>query len=134
MKNKLFLMILFFLALSLAFLNFYAGLYFWYWRFWWFDLFMHFTGGVSVALLVLYLYKNFKLKEKISVASAILFVTITISVLWEIMEFLIDANLFSGNYFVDTLTDIFIALTGAFIISLLSNKIKIKTNNEEPGV
>ena len=92
---------------------------------------MHFIGGISVALLVFYLHKIFELEKKVDIISFILFVTVTIAILWEIMEFLIDANLFSGNYFFDTLTDIFSALTGASIISVLSNKIKIEIYNEE---
>lgn len=131
MKNKLFLLILFLLVSLLAFLNFYAGQYFWYWKFWWFDLIMHFSGGVSIALLVFYLHKIFELKEKININSLIFFITITIAILWEIMEFLIDANLFGGNYFFDTLTDVFIALIGALIVSSLSNKIKIEIYKEE---
>ncbi|MBU3969115.1 hypothetical protein KJ991_02815 [Patescibacteria group bacterium] len=134
MKNKIFLLILFLLSTTIAILNIYAGRYFWYWRFWWFDLAMHFMGGIAVALVLLYFYGVFNLKEKIKLISLILFSTFTIAVSWEIMEFLIDANLFGKNYFFDTLTDIFIGLIGALIVFFMSNKIGIVNSREETNV
>jgi len=126
MKNKIFLILVLLMSALLAVLNFYAGQYFWYWRFSWFDLLMHFIGGITLALLFSYLYKKLVSDyEKIKLAYSIFLPIIIIAVLWEIMEFMIDANLFGKNYFIDTLTDIFIALFGALIIFLFSDKIDI---------
>ncbi|MFA5838641.1 MAG: hypothetical protein WC849_01755 [Candidatus Paceibacterota bacterium] len=130
MKNKIFFSILFLLSFAISVLNIYAGRYFWYWRFSWFDLLMHFTGGVTVALILLYFSKAPGLKEKIKTASFILFSTVFIAIMWEVMEFLLDQNLFGKNYFFDTITDIFIALVGATIISIFSDKIKIVNSKE----
>lgn len=131
MKNKTFFSILFLLSFTIVILNIYAGKYFWYWRFSWFDLIIHFTGGITVALILFYFSKILNLKEKIKVMSLILFSTLFITISWEIMEFLIDDNLFGKNYFFDTFTDIFVALIGASIISVFSDKIRIVNSKEE---
>lgn len=131
MRNKIFLSVSFLLSVIIVILNIYAGKYFWYWRFWWFDLVMHFTGGVTVALMLSYFSQVFGLKEKIKTFSLILFSTLFIITIWEIMEFFIDANLFGKNYFFDTITDIFIALVGAIIVSVFSGKIGIVNPREK---
>lgn len=131
MKNKIFLSILFLLSVIIVVLNIYAGKYFWYWRFWWFDLVMHFTGGVTIALILFYFSQVFGLKEKIKISSLILFFTVFIATVWEVTEFFIDYNLFGKNYFFDTITDIFIALVGATIVSIFSDKIEIVNSREK---
>ena len=47
----------------------------------------------------------------------ILLLAIIIGVLWEIFEFVIDVNIFTDNYFIDTLTDLFMAIIGAILAS-----------------
>ena len=115
LKSLVCLMFLIFIANSLA-LKFY-----WYFSIWWFDMFMHFLGGLWEGLFFIWFFSiiNFPfLKLSLEVVDfrliykTILFVLL-IGIFWEFFEF------FANNYIghdpfsiLDTVSDVFFDLVG----------------------
>lgn len=100
-----------------------AGLYE---RFWWFDIPMHFVGGVLVAISITLLLQIFSQEKKIVLNSKILEFLIIISITslfavsWEFMEFFFDfyfSSHMQGNM-TDTLKDLCMGLLGAYIVAV----------------
>lgn len=80
------------LAVLIGVLNFYAYEFFWYWRYWWFDILMHTLGGIWVGAFVLwflFIIQKGKMVQY-SARAAFLFAFAGISVVgagWELFEF-----------------------------------------------
>lgn len=118
-KKKKLLAKLLWLILFIFFINFFASFVFsWYWTIWWFDMFMHFLGGIWVSLAFLWLfYTRFVTligKEKTFTVFALVFFSVfAVAFLWEIFEFSIDTfiTLKKQDIF-DTLSDILLGLAG----------------------
>lgn len=91
-------------------LNFYL-----YWTFWWFDLSVHFLGGLWVALTSLWIYIFIRGDKELSRRRTFFIVLISIIVvggLWEAFEYF--AGISPGNNFIiDTTTDGLMDLLGA---------------------
>lgn len=99
-----------FIFLILA-VNFLANKLYWYSSLWWFDMVMHFSGGVWVGLFGLYLLEP----ETISLASVfkILLFVFLIGVAWEVFESFVDKVITQNSFnILDTSSDIFFDLTG----------------------
>lgn len=101
------------LAVAFATAHYFAGLVSLYWYLWWFDILMHFWGGILIGLGV-YVFLGFSainLRPKLwHVLLALLVVTIS----WEIFE-----NIFGlynpVNYQIDTMQDILIGFVGGLL-------------------
>ena len=105
--------------------------YFLYWEFWWFDIVMHFLGGLFVGLLATYLYYHSRFIEPkhfsfIFILLLSLGASALIGVLWELFEFASDQFAISigrrielQQEFQDTLGDLFFDLIGAFVGALM---------------
>ncbi len=136
MKIKRQLFIFSFVLISLvAGLNKMALNFFLYWRFWWFDIMMHFLGGLWIGSIVLWFYyfsgyiKNpIKTKKYIFWISVISVVIVGLG--WEVFEFLIDANLREG-YFGDTILDLIMDIIGAIVAYWIIIKTSRKEKIEE---
>ena len=100
-------------------LNFIAGKLSWYISIWYFDMPMHFLGGVFVGLLSIYLSKYIKLDFfNLNFKKQLLYIflfTLIVGVGWEIFEFIFN-NVIGGQYFntLDTISDICFDLAGGF--------------------
>lgn len=112
-------------------LNFYL-----YWRIWWFDVLMHFLGGLWVGLTALWIYflsgyiKNIK-KDKVFIFGISLFTVLVIGIGWEVFEYIIDAHIgMKQGYWEDTFIDLFMDILGAslasvfFLKNIRENRIK----------
>jgi len=119
----------FVLIFLIATLHILAINFFLYWKFWWFDILLHFLGGLWVGLsfLQFYFFSNLiKIKKK---SNLFIFIFSVLTVLfvglgWEIFEFIIGVN-FSENYWSDTILDLIMDTVGALTVSLLFIKLKI---------
>ncbi len=108
----------------LAGTHFLALTFFLYWKLWWFDVVMHFFGGITVAL------GFFTLKDLVrQIPDRFLYVVpimagaLFVILAWEIFEY--QFGLFkSDGYVVDTVTDIVLGLVGAFLGFLLGHKLR----------
>ena len=91
-------------------LNFYF-----YWTFWWFDLSVHFLGGLWVALTSLWIYLFIHSEKELGRRKTFFIVFTAIIVvggLWEAFEYF--AGISPGdNFIMDTTTDILMDLLGA---------------------
>ncbi|MBY0376433.1 hypothetical protein K2P96_00455 [Patescibacteria group bacterium] len=87
--------------------------FFWYYTVWWFDMLMHFLGGLWVGLFFSYVFfGTIDTKRFIFKVIAYLFV---VGVLWEIFEFATN-NVIGHDPFniLDTVSDLFFDLAGGF--------------------
>lgn len=121
--KTIFVFLIFILALhAVAFSNY------WYWTVWWFDMPMHFFGGVWLAMVFLLLNSKFKILNGSSIpqlSDYLIAVFITLSfvafggILWEFFEFFYDLLISSRGYAgfaqlgaADTVSDLFFDLFG----------------------
>ncbi len=118
--RSLFSLIVVIAILHITAINFYL-----YWDFWWLDLIIHFLGGFWIALLVLWFisfsgYSAYRPRfygYDITWALSIL-ASLGIAILWEVFEFQTGITVMSSRYWGDTLSDIFMGLTGGSVASL----------------
>lgn len=138
--NKLHLLIVSLLiACALAYLNSLAFDYYWYWRFWWFDIVMHFFGGIMLGGIGLYFFSH---EEQAGVRpsfmpllSQALAVAVGIGLLWEFFEFGLDHVVVSGVTLKtvqalqlgisDTLSDLALDVMGATTVACCYYLIRV---------
>jgi len=118
MQKKILNQILF-LIVVIFFLNLLAMKFYWYWSIPWFDMLMHFLGGLFISLVLLWLNYFRGLLGSFSKKKAILIAilgTLVIGLLWEIFEFSLDTFITEKSWdMADTLSDLFFDLLGAGI-------------------
>ena len=130
MRKNVLIFILF-LAGLVAILNYVAIDNFLYWRFWWFDILMHFLGGLLIGLMSLWAYfysdffKNSKVEKNILIIISLISVWF-IGVGWEIFEILIEPEYFKEGYILDTILDLVMDTLGAIVAGLILLKINKK--------
>lgn len=136
-RNHLILIAVLFILVIL--LNALAFQFNWYWRLWWFDLLMHFLGGLTVAFTVFYItqtaYKNYfsrLVKHKADLFSLAIISAFLVGGAWELFEFGLDqyqtsivalksiATLQIG--LTDSFFDLLFDLIGASVAALIFSK------------
>jgi len=107
-----------------------ANHFFLYWRFWWFDMLMHFLGGLWIAWLGYYLFSlsNYlpKIFKRYSIFIITFFSVLIIGVLWEIFEYITKVSLRQDNYILDTYLDLLMDTLGWGLAYVLLLKISLK--------
>jgi len=118
---------IFAVSLLIAFLHLGALEYFWYWQFWWFDIPLHFLGGVLLALIASFLYIKYGSTEG-RVTNRMIFINLIATVLivgflWEVFELVAGGREFAdSDYTLDTIADMFTDLAGGlFVYGIISN-------------
>jgi hypothetical protein len=113
------------LVLMIGVINVVASYFHWYWSIWWFDMPVHFMGGVFVAMLTIYiLYKRIGVsmasKQNLKVLLIILAGTFVFGFLWEIFEFFVQGGL-NGNLanVTDSVSDMCFDLAGGIFASIM---------------
>jgi hypothetical protein len=127
MKKKSLSIFIFVLIFGIAILNNIGNELFLYWRFWWFDIVMHFLGGLWVGLSALWIYYFSGFIKETKKDSSFIFLLSFLSVLvvglgWEVFEFIIEVE-FSSLYISDTSLDLIMDILGGIIASLMVLKI-----------
>lgn len=141
LKQKLFLE-QFILIIIIAVLHFFALQFYLYWTFEWFDILLHFLGGLWVGLVALwffffsgFVYKDVSLVRKTRIFLITIASVLTVGVLWEVWE--VWANLVfidEQGYFLDTALDLVMDTLGAVIAFIYAKKLirqPAKKNNYE---
>jgi hypothetical protein len=129
MKRLTFLLIICALSALVLILHLTALKYFLYWQIKWFDILVHFLGGLTVGALMVVPIVFTRTKDFLIVIVAVLGALI-VSLLWEIFEYKIGLSRLSHKFLSDTLKDIFSGVIGGFVSAWLSIKfIRIKNNN-----
>jgi len=131
--RKKFLLSIFFLASSIAFLHMIGSEFFLYWRFWWYDIVMHFLGGLMVGMIALWVYNYFEYFKNKEINKSLIFlytflVVLSVGIGWEVFEFLIEVD-FSNNYISDTSLDLIMDIVGSLFSSVVFLKFIRKNNN-----
>lgn len=95
-----------------------------YWKFQWFDIPMHFLGGIVVALGLFTLHDlKLVIKKRHLQIFPIVLLVLTVAMLWEVYELLIGIPI-ESNYVVDTLTDLSMGLLGGLVGYGIGSSIK----------
>ncbi len=102
------------LCAALAALNLLAFEYYLYWRFWWYDVMMHFLGGIAIGTFLIALSKQPRPR-----LYAALFAAIAIG--WEVFEYFFGLPR-EKNYVLDTATDLVMDTLGATVVYLIAQK------------
>ena len=123
-----------FLIVAIAVVNGLAEKYYWYWKFTvdfppygiirWFDMPMHFSGGVWLAGMAVWLYPLFK-TELPRPFSKILLICITtalgVGLTWEIYEAIISyITVLHINAMLDTLSDLLFDILGGTTVAIFT--------------
>jgi len=90
-----------------------------YFFYWWFDLMMHFLGGIGIAAGFLWLYFFSGILENPPTDKKIIFlillvVFLIISISWEVFEFFTEKTFRQPNFVSDTISDVIIGLIGIY--------------------
>lgn len=101
------------LSAVIAGLQFIALSEFLYWRFWWFDMVMHFLGGMLIAGIALF-SAIFVLKTK-QLFLVWLLGLVSIGIGWEVFE-LLTGMYRAENYVLDTSIDLLMDTFGALAV------------------
>ena len=108
------------LALHLLALYFY-----WYWMFWWYDILLHFLGGLWLGGTTLW-FLQYVRKEPIGRAAQYIIPTIAVLIIglgWELFEFSLDTFIiFRTNDIIDTMSDLGMDVVGSLTASLIMIK------------
>jgi len=103
------------LSLLIAVVNFLALSLYLFWILPWLDLVLHFSGGLLVALMGVWILLKIAPEQVSSSAPLVLFVVLfsalSIGVGWELFEYFVGLH-DRGHYLLDTATDILADLLG----------------------
>ena len=108
--------------------------FYWYWRIWWFDIPMHFAGGLWIGLSALWLYflsgrfAGTTQKTAVSVFTVGMITVLCIALLWELFEYLVQVLFPQGTPYdvLDTLSDVLFGFLGGCTASFIFLKKKIQ--------
>lgn len=107
------------ISLLIAVLDRAAYSYHLYFTLWWFDIVMHFLGGILVALSALYVVRlTGKAVSSLRLLTLILITVgapLVVGSLWEVFEIVIDSAS-PGNAAIDTTTDLIFDTVGAIVV------------------
>ncbi len=103
-----------------------TGLYYYLqWYYWWYDLVLHFLGGLWVALAITWLWLALSRKVRIV---PILLAVLVVGGAWELFEYVIG-SLREGNYFFDTSLDMLMDALGGLCGYLLVHVAMLEKND-----
>lgn len=109
------------LILFIAIVNALAYKFSWYWRIPWFDMPMHFLGGLWVGSVALWLSvscrASFKKSGNLKIFIISLFSALVVGVLWEVFEFNVDTiiSVSGQNDILDTMSDMTFDILGSIV-------------------
>ena len=100
----------------------------WYEMFWWFDIPMHFLGGVAAAISSYYVLQDFGSRNLFAMQSVplkiltLLAFTSLAAVSWEFFEFSLDRYVSTEMQpgILDTIKDLAMGLTGGGLVALFT--------------
>ncbi len=94
------------------------------WIYWWFDMVMHFTAGgvVGMATIITCVYFSRYVNDKTRLVLCAVGAGLVVGLLWEVFELYFNLTTFSDGmvYVTDTLSDLFLDMSGALLFSVFS--------------
>jgi len=115
------------LAVLLALLQAAAIAFYLYWSYWWYDVLMHFLGGLTGGLAAFWVLFHSGLfwrsmPSKKTATLATLFCLMTAGVLWEVMEFQYGMLDSFESYPLDVFNDLVLDASGALLAAYIGLK------------
>jgi len=109
----------------LALLHYVALEFALYWRFAWFDIFMHFFGGAVVAL-GFFTLKDFinDIPDRLQYFWPIISGVIVVALSWELFEIVIGTPSIEPGYMLDTTIDLLMGTVGGFVGFVVGHTIR----------
>lgn len=100
-----------------------------YWRLRWFDIPMHFLGGVFIAFLLIWFfywsgYTRLKTPSPRAFFVSIIGGTIIVGIGWEVFEYLLGVSWRPEGYWFDTIKDMSMDVIGAVIATFIFNAMQ----------
>ena len=121
-----------YLGIIVFILNSLAMKFFWYYTVWWFDMPMHFLGGVFISLLAMFLLNKKLFKFNYRFIFYTFLSVLLVGVLWEIFEYALEIFVsHQPQIILDTFSDIFFDMAGGLfgIIYFVGYNKIINLNN-----
>ncbi len=109
------------LVLIVALLHIGATVFYLYWTLWWYDMVVHFLGGVFIGLLTLWMVffseylGTHRMSSRATVLIIMLLGTLGIGIGWEIFERLLGHTWSVEGYWLDTGIDLFLDSAGGLV-------------------
>ncbi len=121
------------LVVMIALVNFAAIKFHWYSSLWWFDMPMHFIGGVWVGMFFSwYLFQN---DFSLSAIGRVILGVFIVGMAWEVFELVVNEQFARDVYDLqDTISDLFFDVSGGFaavfyvmlrIMNINENKLEL---------
>lgn len=107
--------IIFFLSALIAGLNLLALKYFLYWQIWWFDVPMHFLGGLIIGAIALWIVAYevpVGVRPRVNRLAVAILSTLIVGIMWEIFEYLSGITKGDVGYWQDSVHDVFVDIAG----------------------
>jgi hypothetical protein len=118
------LLLIFILAVGVATLDRTGHFLSLYWSLWWFDILMHFLGGLLIGLASAWAYVFVFKKGTRGLIRATLLSVLIVGIFWELYEVYIGIQVTHEPYVWDTSVDIILDLIGAYLAgSFIKNSI-----------
>jgi hypothetical protein len=116
-----------FLLLStiFTFVHWFASMTSLYWYYWWFDIIMHFSGGVLIALGIR-AFCDFSFIRLRPTFTLLVIVLILATSSWELFEWY-NGLWFDQGYIFDTIKDIIMGFSGGLLTHYILNKYTIES-------
>jgi hypothetical protein len=135
MHKETFFLLTFILVAIIALLHSLAYVFFWYWTLWWFDILMHFLGGVWVALTALWFFylSGYVQRPKANMQTYLLITLGSIAVIgiaWEIFELFVGAYR-EEHHVLDTTVDLIMDIVGSLAGLFFFLKIEPNLTSKE---
>lgn len=110
----------FYVAILLVAVHLFAVTYFLYGFIWWFDIPLHFLGGLWVGLFSLWIFFDDIKKVRVSRSVRVLIVGVvgafTFGIAWEFFEYFVGiTNNTIGNYPLDVIKDLTMDMVGGYV-------------------
>lgn len=108
------------LIIFIGVVNELANIFSLYWRIPWFDMPMHFLGGLWIGLTSLWLCSSCDSAKSLKIFTVSFLAVIIVGVLWEVFEFSIDTFLVvsSQNNTLDTISDMMFDILGGVMAAV----------------
>jgi len=120
------------LGLVIGILHLLAINLFLYWDIVWFDVLMHFLGGVWIALLGFWVMAFFTHQNEFSLKNIVLIsltFSLGIGILWEVFEYTAGLTFVAGqDVWLDTFSDLFFDILGGSVAGLFMSQGYRKEN------
>ena len=113
------------LAGTLFVLNEFAVERYLYWHFWWYDIMMHFLGGVVIGGMAVWMHLRFVRSAPLrSIVLTVLASILLIGIGWEMFEYIIDPTYAQqANIVGDTILDLIMDTIGALVAAAIITTI-----------